>query len=216
MKTKPFNIYEFLKKRPLSPSAISSFCGEYGSPEKWYKSYILNERQGSPETEFGSIIDKKIQNDPKFLPTLPRYPIMQHEMNVVYNKKIRMTGFADGLDLNKFLLADYKTGREAWTKARADSTDQLTAYLFFIYIAKKIPPEKFRCFIHWIPTTKVEYGNFDVKIDFRDNPPVPITFETKRTMGDILQFGAKVQRVVMEMQKYVLSKTLNGEVDKIN
>ena len=151
--------------------------------------------------DFGSLIDKKIQNDPTFCPSLPRYPHMQYQLDVVYNKKIYMTGKPDGLCLEKFYLADYKTGRNPWKKADADKTDQLTCYLFLIYISKKIQPEKFHCYIHWLPTTKMESGSFDVKIQFRDNPVVPITFETKRNMGDLLKFGDKVQQTVEDMQK---------------
>ncbi len=201
---KQFDIYKFLKTRPLSYSALNSFADpQYGSPEKWYKTYILGERQSSAELTFGSKIDKLIQDDSTFCPTLPRYPLMQYQMDVIYNKKIPMTGKPDGLCLDTFLLADFKTGKASWTQSRADETDQLTAYLFFIYIKHKISPEKFRCFIHWLPTKKVEHGNFDVEILFRDKNLVPITFETKRTMQDLLKFGEKVNETVLAMQEYV-------------
>lgn len=196
------NIYNFLKTRPLSYSALSAFADpRYGSPEKWYKIYILGEKQKSKEMAFGSMIDKKLQDDPLFIPAHPRYPLMQYEFNVMYNKNIPMIGKPDWLDLDKHLLADTKTGKAIWNQKRADDSEQLTAYLFFIYISKKIPPEKFRCFIHWLPT--IEQGDF--KINFRDKEVRPVTFETKRTLLDILQFGQKVSTTVKAMQEYINS-----------
>ncbi len=198
------NIYTFLRDRPLSYSAINTFSDPtYGSPEKWYRSYILGERQSSAEMTFGSKVDLMIQNDLTFCPTLPRYPLMQHKMSVMFNKNIPMTGTPDGIDLDKLLLADYKTGRVAWTQEKADHTDQLTCYLFFAYITHKIDPSDFTCYIHWLPTVRADSGDFSVVISFRDDPVVPITFTTYRTMEDILTFGGKVIKTVDAMQKYL-------------
>lgn len=190
--------------RPLSWSAINLFSDpEWGSPEKWYQSYVLGIRQSSPELIFGSMVDKKIQNDSSFIPSLPRYPLMQHKMNVMFGD-IPLVGLPDGLCLDDFLLADYKTGNDKypWTKKKADETGQLTMYLFLIYIAHKLSPEKFKLFIHWLPTKKEETGDFKTLISFRDDPVVPITFQTKRTMADILKFGGRIQKVWKEMQEY--------------
>lgn len=182
-------------KRPLSYSSISSF---HYNPETWYRTYLLNERQSSREMTFGSMVDQKIQDDPSFIPTLPRYQHMQWEGKVVFNG-IPLIGKADGLDFNNFVLADYKTGKKAWDQKRTDETDQLTMYLMLVYITKKILPEKFTCRIHWLPT--VETGAFEIA--FRDNPVVPITFETSRSMADILRFGTFINRTVKEMNDYV-------------
>lgn len=182
-------------KRPLSWSAISSF--EY-SPEQWYRSYILGEKQTSKEMTFGNIVDKRLQNDPLFLPEVPRYPLMQHKMKVSFNG-IHLVGIPDGLDLKSFRLADFKTGKKLWDRKRADETGQLTMYLLLIYITEKIPPEKFRCFIHWLPTKE----DSDFSIQFRDTPCLPVTIETKRTMADILKFGQRINKTVKKMQEYV-------------
>lgn len=183
------------KKRPLSWSAISSF--EYDK-EQWYRSYILGEKQTSKEMTFGNIVDKRIQNDPSFLPEVPRYPLMQHRMKVSFNG-IHLVGVPDGLDLKNFHLADFKTGKKAWDKKRANETGQLTMYLFLIYISEKIPPEKFKCLIHWLPTKDAS----DFSIQFRDIPCLPVTFETKRSMADILKFGDRINKTVKAMQEYV-------------
>jgi hypothetical protein len=215
---KTFDIRKFLATRPLSWSALSSF--EYDK-EQWFETYILGKRQESPEMTFGSIVDKKIQTDPSFLPKLPRYPLMQYKMNAVFNG-IPLTGLPDGLSLNSvetentkgykvfwdkgYILSDYKTGRKAWDKKRADETGQLTMYLFLLYILHKEKPEQFRCFIHWLPTVKHEAGDFTVKVDFHDGihgEDGIKTIETKRTMADLLKFGERINKVIKEMEQYV-------------
>lgn len=185
------------KNRPLSWSQISSF--EYNR-DQWYDTYILGNRQSSREMEFGSIVDKKIQNDPTFLPTLPRYPKMQYKVEVTFNK-IPLVGHFDGLSLDDYIIADYKTGKKPWDQKRADETGQLTMYLFMLYIEKKIKPEQFRCFIHWIPTVETKDFKIELIEDYQ-----PVTIETKRTMTDILKFGERINRTVKEMEEYIKTR----------
>jgi hypothetical protein len=187
------NFKKYLKDRPMSWSQISSF--EYSS-EQWYENYILGNKQQSAEMDFGSLIDKKIQEDKTFLPNLARYPLMQYKMKAVFNG-ISIVGIPDGLSLDDFLLADFKTGRNKWDQKRADETGQLTFYLLLLYITKKIKPEKFKCFIHWLPTQT----NGDFTIDFTPDFKIH-TFETKRTMKDLMIFGSRIMNVIREMEKY--------------
>lgn len=183
----------FDRKRAFSWSAKSSF--DY-DPKQWYDTYVLGKQQFSKEMTFGSNIDKRIQEDPKFLPTIPRYPLMQHKMKATLGK-IPLVGVPDGLDFKNYLLADYKTGKNAWDQKRADETGQLTMYLLLIYETEKIKPEKFRCFIHWLPTQ----DNGDFSISFHDSLK-PITFETKRTMTDLIRFGKSINATYKAMIKY--------------
>lgn len=185
----------FDKTRALSYSQISSF--EWNK-EQWYNRYILGMKQESPELQFGSYIDKLIQEDKKFLPKLPRYTMMQYKMNVILDG-IPLVGLPDGLCLKKKLLADYKTGKNAWTQKRADETKQLTMYLLLIFITHKIPPGFFRCFIHWMPTE----ANGDFTISLKKPPHKHLrTFETKRTMNDILEYAKYIKKIYKEMQLY--------------
>ncbi len=156
-------------------------------------------KETSKEMEFGSLIDKRIQNDPKFLPTLPRYPLMQYKMSVIYNK-IPLVGLPDGIDFTNPRLADYKTGKKKWDQDRADETGQLTMYLLLVYISKKVSPEKFRCFIHWLPTQA--NGDFTISL-IKDCKP--ITIETKRTMADLLKFGQRINSIYKQMEEYCLN-----------
>lgn len=198
---KTFDIMVFLEGRPLSWSAISSF--EW-SPEQWYQTYFKGIRQSSPEMTFGSKVDSRIQKDPKFLPSLRRYKYMQHKMKVSY-AGIPLVGIPDGLEMEITKeLADYKTGVKPWDQARADETGQLTFYLFLLYISYRHKPEDYRCRIHWLPTVKTENGNFDVVIEFVPDIDSNIkTFETKRTMVDLLAFGERIKKTVAAMQEYV-------------
>lgn len=201
MKYKDFNIYDFLKNRPLSYSAINSW--EW-SKEQWFETYILGKKQSSAEMTFGSKVDKKFQSDPKFLPFIPRFQHLQYKMKVVYNK-IPLVGIPDNLELKKEkMLFDLKTGVKAWDKKRADETGQLTFYCLLLYIKHKIKPEEFTCGIHWLPTQKSENGNFETVIEFV--PDIEKNYKvitTKRTMTDLLIFCERINRTVWEMQQYV-------------
>ncbi len=188
---------ESFLKRSLSWSSISSF--KYDK-EKWYDSYILGIKQTSREMDFGSVIDKRIQKDPTFIPLLPRYPLMQHKMEVMFGG-IPLIGYPDGLDIDKPTLADFKTGKVPWTKKRADETGQLTMYLLLLFITKKIKPEEFKCLIHWLPTQ--ENGDFSISLVDEN---VFHTFETKRTMTDVLKFGNLINETHKEMVAFIESK----------
>jgi len=116
---------------------------------------------------------------------------------VMYNG-IKLNGTADHFDRKGRRLKDDKTGKKEWTQKRADETGQLTMYLLLIYISEKIKPEEMTCYIDWLPT--VENGDFT--LTFRDNPPKPISFKTKRTMADLLQFASYIDSVRKEMAAY--------------
>ncbi len=171
------------------------------------------------ELEFGSMVDEKIQKDKKFIPELVRYPIMQHEMRCELNG-IKLVGIADtyrpiGIeaipkrkigDMNigfdfKPGLRDYKTGRVKWDQKRANETGQLTMYCFLLWQIEKIRPEDVELWIDWLPThTK------DGKIEFLENPVKPISFRTKRTMKEVLEFGRYIMEVHSEMYQYAMNR----------
>ena len=179
--------------RPLSWSQLSLF--KY-SKVQWYRSYVLGEKElPSKEMLFGSYVDKKIQDDPMFLPEVPRCAIQQYKLAVNYNG-IDLLGFPDQLDLDNPELRDDKTGKKKWDQKRADETGQLTMYLFMIYLILKIPPESFRCFIDWMPTCLKNdevalIEPFELKI-----------IETKRTMEDIVNFAKEIIETRKAMIEY--------------
>lgn len=209
------------KDRPLSWSAISSFEWNKG---QWYAKYVVHGKcqrddvekgtvgfcvvAGFPDPEcpvvkktieliFGSYVDKRIQDDPTYLPELVRYPILQHEMRGTFNK-IPLLGYADTFSplTNFYALRDYKTGRKPWDQKRADQTGQLTMYMFMLYLRDKIKPEDIEAYIDWLPTHIV-----DGKIAFIE--PVTIhSFKTKRIMREVLAFGQRIKDVWQQMEEY--------------
>ena len=202
-----FDILQFYKERGyLSYSAINSFTTSYSrtmtAPEQWYQSYILNKRQTSKELEFGSYVDKALQNDPTFLPQVERFPIMQHEMKIVFDG-IPLGGLADAYHPEAKILADYKTGKTPWTQKKANESDQLTMYALLLYLTAQVKPSDMEFRIVWLPTQ--EQGDFT--IGFRDDPVVPHVFHTKRSMLDILEFGKHIKATLEEMEKYVNERT---------
>lgn len=220
--------------RPLSWSGISAF--EW-NPHQWYHKYVVHGKctyakdgkgvdfcvvvgfadpncpvvKKTPELIFGSFVDLKIQEDPKYLPEIVRYSVMQHEMRCTYNN-IPLLGFADTFEPpvtgddnfsmqelvnnGEAAIRDYKTGRKPWDQKRADETGQLTMYLGMEYLINKIRPEDFECFIDWLPT-HIQDGQvvfvepFSVK-----------TFKTKRTMHQVLTFFQRIEDTWRAMQSY--------------
>jgi hypothetical protein len=182
----------------VSWSLINSF--QYDK-EKWFDSYILGNFTGSKEMDFGRMIDQRIQDDPTFLPHLPRYEHMQYKMEAIMGG-LKLKGIPDGLTLTgKKKLADFKTGKVKWDRKRAQNTGQLLFYLLLIYLTLKIKPEEFECIIHWLPTKETE----DFAIEFIEENNIK-TFKVKHTMQDILLFAAEIKRIYKEMEKYVANK----------
>lgn len=190
--------------RPMSWSAISSF--EWNK-QQWYRKYVLGELpEETPEMRFGKMVDKKVQDNPTYLPELVRYPIQQHEMRTTW-KRIPLLGFSDQYRpvwsegpydfYEPLAIRDLKTGRKAWDQKRADETGQLTMYLFMLYLQdKKIRVADAELYIDWIPT-HIDKG----QVAFIE--PVKIhTFKTKRTMLQVLQFGQRIEDTWKEMEAF--------------
>lgn len=178
--------------RALSWSQISSF--KY-RPSAWYNSYVLNIKTTSSEMIFGSMVDKKIQEDPSYIPAIKREKHLQYKLEVEFNG-IKLVGLPDALDLDNPIIRDFKTGRNKWDKKRADETGQLTMYLLMIYLTFGITPEKFKCYIDWMPTCIK-----DGEVAFIKEGEVK-TFETKRTLRQILKFGQYILETRQQMLDY--------------
>lgn len=189
------------KERPLSWSSISSF--QYDK-EKWYQSYVLGKRDPeSAEMKFGKIVGEKLASDPTYLPQVPRLSKYEHPFKVMFNG-IPLIGYADTYcDKTKKKLYEFKTGVKAWDQKRVDEHPQIDMYLLMHYITEKIKPEEVECQLIWLPTKRTETGNFEVSIDFLDDPVVPQIFKTTRTMQDIIRFGSRINSTVKEMNEYI-------------
>lgn len=184
----------FDRKRPLSWSAISSF--EYDK-EQWYRKYVLGQEDpASKEMLFGSKVGRDIAEARVHMPHIKRYPVFEYELKFMFGK-IPMIGYLDGWDAIHLDLGEYKTGKKPWTQKRADEHGQFDTYGLGLWIQDKVRPEDVTFNLHWMPTQ----DNGDFSISFID-PTVCHNFVTYRSMGDILEFGARINRVYKEMDQY--------------
>jgi hypothetical protein len=152
--------------------------------------------------DFGSLVDKRLQEDPTYLPQVHRHSILQHTMKAKLGK-IPLIGVADSWEPSTPALDDFKTGKKLWDQKRADETGQLTFYSLLLYLTESIKPDDVDFGIQWLPTQ--ETGDF--KISLIDEKDVR-TFRTKRTMLQMLDFCQRINGTVEEMEKFVHSKEL--------
>lgn len=185
----------FDRKRPLSWSAISSF--EY-DPEQWYRKYALGQEDGATkEMLFGSEIGRRLASDPTFMPQVPRGEVFEYELRFMFGD-IPMVGYIDSWsEKTQFILDEYKTGKKAWTKKRADEHGQFDTYTLGMWVLRKIRPEDIKLRLHWLPTQE----NGDFSISFID-PKDCKTFQTSRSMSDILRFGMRINEIYKKMDEY--------------
>lgn len=192
------------KKRDYSWSQHSSFLYD---PEQWYKKYILCiESPKTPELEFGSMVGKKLEKDPTFLPQIKRHSKMEHDFRCIF-QGIPLVGYADSFcTITNKKLEEYKTGVKEWNQKRVDEHGQLTMYLLMHYLITKTRPEDVDIHLWWMPTRRIENGDFTVKIEFVEPIEENIkSFKTKRTMKDILSFGAEIKKVYRQMELYAIA-----------
>lgn len=199
------------KNRPLSWSAISSF--EYDK-EEWYKKYVLHEKQlETEEMRFGKKVGDRIATDPTYLPFVPRLDTFEHKFQVMFGK-LPLIGYADSfcMKTNKKLY-EFKTGVKKWDQKRVNDHGQIDMYLLMHYITKKVRPEDVEVQLVWLPTKRSETGDFKVTIAFVE----PIeknmkVFKTKRTLAQILKFGARINKVYNEMEEFTRSKLISHDI----
>lgn len=185
-------------KRPLSWSAISSF--EY-NPEEWYNKYILNiQPQPNKEMVFGKKFAKSCE-DRKPMAPVTLLSHMEYPLSTTFNG-IPLIGYIDSYEPHE-ALREYKTGKNPWTQEKADNHGQIDMYALQLFIQHQVKPEDLDIVIEWVPTK--ENGDFTISLV---DPVVVHKFPTKRTMSDILRFGARINNVVKEMGKYAAARSV--------
>lgn len=196
---------ETIKKwaqRPFSWSQLSSW--EYNH-DVWYSKYILNKKEeDNKEMALGRALATALEHGKCDIPELvKKLPYKkEHPFKVNFNG-IVLIGFADDFDDKSFkVLNEVKTGKKPWTADRVRKHGQIDMYLLINYITNKVKPEDVKCTLHWLPTSE----NGDFSLDFV-RPIVVHSFPTKRTMRDILAFGARVNAARAEMITYIQSKS---------
>lgn len=150
--------------------------------------------------EFGKALAKSIEEGTCEIHDLMRHLTGRKEypFDVSFGK-IPLIGYADDFDPITFRrLEEVKTGKKPWDQKRVDQHGQIDMYLLMNYLVNKIRPEDVACRLHWLPTQ--ENGDFSISFVL----PVEVhTFETRRTMQDILNFGMKINKTYQEMQDFV-------------
>lgn len=204
--SKKFNIKEFLKTRPLSWSAMSSF--EY-DPMQWYDNYIKGNKQApSAEMLFGKKFADSCEARKPLAP-VTMLSKMEQGFKVVFNG-IPMVGFADTFDhVGKKKIGEYKTSKKIWTQKQVDQHGQITMYALFNYITSKIRPEDCRFFLECVQTEQA--GDYSIRFVLPPNSKVPKVyhFDTKRTMKDVLDFGVRINKTVQAMEDFVNEQLKN-------
>lgn len=183
------------KKRSVSWSQIYQF-NTY-SKDDWFKKYILGEQTPTnKEMTFGSLVGKRLETEPAYIPDVPREKVMEYELHAKMGD-ISLVGFADSYGEDTLTLREYKTGKTEWTQERVDQHGQITMYLSMLMLRDKVKPEDVTCTLHWMPT--------EIRGDFTIGFKSPFKvhhFTTKRTTKDCLLFCAEIIKLRQEMLKY--------------
>jgi hypothetical protein len=113
---------------------------------------------------------------------------------------IPLVGFCDTYEPHT-KLGEFKTSKRPWTREKVDSHGQLTFYALLLYIQHKVKPESLHIQLQNILTKE----NGDFSLDFV-KPIKVYTFETKRSMKDILQMGTRINSTRAEMEAFARLK----------
>ena len=192
------------RKRDYSWSQHSSFKW---SPPQWFERYILDiPSPPTPELGFGKVFADSCEIGKPLAP-ITMFSKMEQDFKVPFHG-FTLIGYADTFcDTTFKRIGEYKTGMKEWTQKRVDEHGQLTFYCLMNFIANKIRPEDVEIFLEWIPTVRVwkerDESGFDYEMTFRDNPPVPVHFKTKRTMQETLAFGNEIVKTRKEMEDFI-------------
>lgn len=213
----------FDRKRPVSWSFMSSY--DY-DPEQWWQKYVYHAKCQRYDKEKGLQAFCEISGcaDPKcpvvattkemifgknFADSIEDGTCIVKELMRVLNKrkeypfrcslgKIPLVGFADAFcEETMRKLDEVKTGKKPWDQKRVDEHGQIDMYCLQNWIQNKIRPEDMDIHLYWIPTE--ETGSFQIRFV----SPVKVhSFATKRSMAQVLAFGAKIIRRLGEMEEF--------------
>ena len=161
-------------------------CYEKG--DKYYiERYIENKQFENKYTIFGKKLHEALLTETKDQAIeqiklfLPEYPKREIEIKTTV-EGIPLLGILDGLNPRKKEFCDWKTGKK-YTQAMTNKNDQLTFYWLLLW--KKYGWTPKRAFIHHIETAEADEIYATGKIQ---------TFETHRTMSDMLSLFARIKK----------------------
>lgn len=186
--------------RPYSWSQHSQFRD--WDKEDWYQSYVLGiKKPSNKKMDFGSVVGKRIEKDPTYIPQLPRGGTMEYGITIKLTKDIELIGYMDQYFEDTKHLHEYKTSSSTgWSQEKVHQHGQLTYYCLLLKLAHKIKPEDVKIYLHHLHTC--EGGDFSIKFA---SPFTLNTYETKRTTKDALMLGAEIIKIRKEMLQYILN-----------
>jgi len=203
-KSNPFlgrDLNSILRFPTISWSSYNAFKNY--DKDEWYESYVLGNRSKPNKAMlFGQFIGEKLAINPDFMPEVPRPAIYEQELHGKLDK-INLVGHLDGLTLEPNCeLLEYKTStnRNRWNQESVNNWGQVTFYCLLLYLNFKIVPEDIRIRLVSIMGEEAE-ESFDIT-----ETGEFFVFETKRTLKDLLVFGAELKAVHTQMKKFVASK----------
>lgn len=190
-------------KRPLSHSQLESIKW---SEDEWFENYILEaKKESNPAMRFGSLVGDSIGTFKSMVPQLVPPGVKEYEMRGYISDDlgdIHMIGFADHYCNQTFVLHENKTSdnRKKWNKKSVDEHTQLTMYALLLHIQDKIKPDDIKMQLNYIPVRIVG-------TTYRlSDPPEVISFATKRTNTQVIQYVGYVKEVVKKMDKIIIEK----------
>lgn len=187
-------------ERPYSWSQHSAW--EYDKNE-WYKRYILGEK--TPETP-ALVFGKKFAESVEFkTPMAPVIIYSKTEHGVTANLDgLNLVGYFDTWEPDELKLVDHKTGK-VWTQKKVDETGQFTFYCLLNYLTLKVKPEDHDIKLQSIPCGTRPDFTYGFDLDENGNAQI-FTFDTRRTMRDILQLASDIKTRRKEMEVYAQAR----------
>lgn len=115
---------------------------------------------------------------------------------------IHMIGFADHYCDKTLVLHENKTSdnRKKWNKKSVDTHTQLTMYALLLHIQDKVKPDDIKMQLNYIP---VRIVGTTYKLP---DPVEVLSYPTKRTNIQVIQYVGYVKDVVKEMDKVIIEK----------
>jgi len=199
---------EIWRGRDYSWSQHSSFKWD---PRQWFDKYVLGlEEEPTPELIFGKAFADALEAGKPMAP-MTLLSVVEQPFKVPFDG-FTLIGYADTFcGETKRKIGEFKTGVKPWDQARVDGHGQLTLYAFMNYLANGVRPEDVEMYLEWVPTKKVprdngDFSGHDYHIAFRDEEPLPIRFDTTRSMTDALMLGGEIQATRKMMEQYIESR----------
>ena len=169
------------------------------SPEEYKRIYIYGEKgYKSDAIELGKEFAKRMEEQKDgeneeingIARFFPKSPEREKEIRVDF-EGIPLLGKLDGFNKKKLIIREDKTGKK-WTQKQADKLGQITFYTILVKAKYGKMPKKI--FLDWAETKRRDDG----KLEFTGKIK---TFETKRTMEDILIFYQRMKKDWEGIQK---------------